>query len=251
VKQYSPIYREVDHIIVLTNFSRDDIVKRCEISPKKTSVIPHGDFDYILSQYPCNECLADKVRQAAADRYVIAFLGLISPYKGLEYFIKAVPFIKSRRPDTFFLIAGSTRFSNQQQIEHLLEQNCNQNGVYIDFRYFPTSDLKAYLSVTDVLVQPYIRASQSGNTVMAYSLGIPVVCTDVGGLAEMVEDGRTGYVVPPKDPQAIADAVAKCLEGDNLAKMSDHAQQVAVEQYSWEKIAEQTADIYHHLAGVE
>jgi glycosyltransferase involved in cell wall biosynthesis len=86
---------------------------------------------------------------------------------------------------------------------------------------------------------------------MAYSLGIPVVCTDVGGLAEMVEDGRTGYVVPPKDPQAIADAVAKCLEGDNLAKMSDHAQQVAVEQYSWEKIAEQTADIYHHLAGVE
>jgi len=95
-----------------------------------------------------------------------------------------------------------------------------------------------------VLVQPYISASQSGNTVMAYAAGVPVISTNVGGLAEMTEDGKTGYVIAPGDPEAIADAVGKCFKDDNYEKVSQNARQAATGQFNWEKIAEQTAAVY-------
>jgi len=247
LRKVSRIYRQVDHIIALTDFTRREIVKHVGISPEKISVIVHGDFNYVLGQYPTNESLVDKVQQEAGDKRVITFLGLIRPYKGLEYFVKAFQLIKRQRPDTFFLIAGSTRFTDQKQLEELISQHCEPKDLYIDLRYLPISDMKAYLSVTDVLIQPYIRASQSGNTVMAYSAGVPVICTDVGGLAEMVEDGRTGYVVPPEDPQAIADAVKRCFENNNHATMSENARRAAVEKYGWDAIAAQTIEVYYQF----
>lgn len=247
LKKYSRIHRQVDHIIALTDFTRNEIVKRAKIPADKISVIVHGDLDYVLGQYATNEVLVDKVRQQAGGRHVISFLGLIRPYKGLDYFVKAFQLIKRQQPNTFFLIGGSTRFAEQRQLEELISQYCHPKDCYVDLRYLPISDIKAYLSVTDVLVQPYISASQSGNTIMAYSAGIPVVCTDVGGLAEMVENGRTGYIIPLQDPQAIADAVVKCLQGDNLATMSAIARSWAAERYNWRTIAAQTAQVYHQL----
>jgi glycosyltransferase involved in cell wall biosynthesis len=248
LKKYSRIYRQVDHIIALTNFTRNQIVKHAKISTEKISVIPHGDFNYVLSQYPCNEALAEKVRRLAGDKRVITFIGAIRPYKGLEYFIKAFELIKRLKSNTFFLIAGSTRFANQKQLERLLSASCDPRDRYVDLSHFPVSDLKAYLAVTDVMVLPYVSgASQSANTVMAYVAGIPVISTNVGGLAEMVEDGKTGYVIAPQDPEAIADAVAKCFDGDNYEKMSHNARLAAAEQYSWGKIAEETAAVYQRF----
>lgn len=247
-KKYTRIYHHVDYIIALTNFTRNEIINHAGVSASKISVIPHGDFDYVLAQYPCNEALVKKVRRLAEGRSVISFLGMIRPYKGLKYFIEAFELIKHLKIDTFFLVAGSPRFADKKELEELLSQKCDSKDCYIDLRFLTISDLKAYLSVTDVLVQPYIvGASQSGNTVMAYSAGIPVVCTDVGGMAEMVEEGQSGYVVPSKDSQAIADAVVKCLERDNYIRMSKNARRLAVEKYNWCDIAAQTIKVYHQF----
>ena len=60
----------------------------------------------------------------------------------------------------------------------------------------------------------------------------------------MTEDGKTGYVVTPGDPEAIADAIINCFEGDNYEKMSENARRAATEQFNWETIAEQTAAVY-------
>lgn len=244
---YICIYRQMDHIITLTEFTRNELTTFAKVPSANISVIPHGDFDYVLSQYPCNEALAEKVQHLANGKKVITFLGAIKPGKGLEYFIRAFSSIKRLNPNTFFLIAGSARFAKQKQLEELLSESCDPSDLYVDLRYFPTSDLKAYLSVADVLVEPYLDARQSGNTVMAYSAGIPVICTNVGGLGEMVEDGRSGYVVPPRDSQAIAEAVSKCLEEDNYARLSENARRLVVEKYNWQDIAAQTIDVYHQL----
>jgi glycosyltransferase involved in cell wall biosynthesis len=247
LKRYRRLHRQVDWVIALTDFTRNEIVSRCGVSAEKISVIPHGDFGYIFLQYPRNKTLTEEVRRAAGNRHVITFLGQIRPYKGLEYFIEAFPFIKRQRPDTFFLVAGSMRFGDRKRLEQQLAESCRPDERWVDIRFLPVPDMKAYLSVTDVLVQPYISASQSGNTVMAYAAGIPVISTNVGGLGEMIEDGRTGYIIPPEDAQAIADAVAKCLEGDNLATMSNIARSCAAERYNWQTIAAQTAEVYQRL----
>ncbi|MFC1604488.1 glycosyltransferase family 4 protein [Planctomycetota bacterium] len=250
IRKYSRIYQRVDHVIALTNYTRNEIIAHCGIPSEKISVIPHGDYESLFSRYGCNTDLAQDVRQKAGGRKIIAFLGHIRPYKGLEVFVDAFGLIKQRMPDSFFLVAGSVLVGDKKDWEEKLAGNCKPDDLWPDIRFVPVEDIKAYLSVIDVLVQPYISASQSGNTVMAYAAGVPVISTNVGGLTEMTEDGKTGYVVAPRNPEAIADAISRCFEDDNYKKMSQNARQAAVEQFNWEKIAEQTAAVYRRLGAM-
>jgi glycosyltransferase involved in cell wall biosynthesis len=247
IRKYSRIYQKVDHVIALTNYTRNEIMAHCGIPSEKISVLPHGDYEALFSRYGCNNNLAKDVRKKAGNRKIIAFLGHIRPYKGLEVFVDAFGLIKQRIPESFFLVAGSVLVGDKKDWEEKLAQSCKPDDLWADIRFVPVEDIKAYLSVIDVLVQPYISASQSGNTVMAYAAGVPVISTNVGGLAEMTEDGKTGYIIAPGDPEAIADAVSKCFEDDNYGKMSNNARRAASEQFSWEKIAEQTAAVYRQV----
>ena len=244
IRRYSRIYQKVDHVIALTNFTRNEIMAHCGILSEKISVVPHGDYEALFSRHGYNNDLAVKVRQKAGDRKIIAFLGHIRPYKGLEVFTDSFQIIKQRMPDSFFLVAGSVLVGNKKDWQEKLALSCKSEDLWTDIRFVPAEDIKAYLSVIDVLVQPYISASQSGNTVMAYSAGVPVISTNVGGLGEMTEDGKTGYVIAPRDSEAIADAISKCFKGDNYEKMSQNARRAAAEQFNWEKIAVKTAAVY-------
>jgi glycosyltransferase involved in cell wall biosynthesis len=247
IQKYCRIYRKVNHIITLTQYTRNEITAHCGIPSEKISVLPHGDYEALFSRYGRNNNLAKEVRQKVGNRKIIAFLGHIRPYKGLEVFVEAFGQIKKRMPESFFLVAGSVLVGNQKEWEEKLDNSCNPNDLWLDLRFMPVEDIKAYLSLIDVLVQPYVSASQSGNTVMAYAAGVPVISTNVGGLSEMTEDGKTGYVIAPGDAMAIADAVSKCFEGDNYEKMSQNARWAAIEQFNWEKIAEQTAVVYQRV----
>jgi len=77
--------------------------------------------------------------------------------------------------------------------------------------------VKYYFSAADVLVQPYKTATQSGVTQIAYNFELPMIVTDVGGLPEIVPDGRVGYVCRP-DAAGVADALVRICEGDTLAR---------------------------------
>jgi D-inositol-3-phosphate glycosyltransferase len=247
IRKYCRIYRKVDHVIALTQYTRNEIMAHCGSPAERISVLPHGDYEALFSRYGCNNNLVKEVRQKAGNRKIVAFLGHIRPYKGLEVFVEAFELIKQRMPDSFFLVAGSVLVGDKKEWEQKLTQSCNSNDLWADIRFVPVEDIKAYLSVIDVLVQPYISASQSGNTVMAYAAGVPVVSTNVGGLTEMTEDGKTGHVIAPGDPRAIADAVTRCFENDNYEKMSQNARRTAAKRFNWEKIAEQTAAVYRQL----
>jgi len=244
IRRYSRIYQKVDHVIALTNFTRNEITAHCSITSEKISVLPHGDYEALFSRYGRNDELVEKVRQKSKGRKIIAFLGHIRPYKGLEVFVDSFRLIKQQMPDSFFLVAGSVLVGKKKDWQEKLARSCKPDDLWIDLRFVPVEDIKAYLSIIDVLVQPYISASQSGNTVMAYAAGIPVISTNVGGLAEMTEDGKTGYVIAPGNPEAIANAISKCFEGDNYEKMSQNACRAVVEQFNWEEIAEKTAAVY-------
>ena len=247
IRKYSRIYKRVNHIIALTNFTKNEVIAHCRISAEKISVLPHGDYEALFSRYGFNNDLAKKVRQKAGNRKIIAFLGHIRPYKGLEVFVDSFGLIKQRMPNSFFLIAGSVLIGDKKEWEEKLAESCNPEDLWTDISFVRVEDLKAYLSVIDVLVQPYISASQSGNTTMAYAAGVPVISTSVGGLAEMTEDGKTGYIIAPGAPEEIANAVNNCFEGDNYEKMSHNARRAAAEQFNWEKIAEQTAAVYRKV----
>ena len=96
-----------------------------------------------------------------------------------------------------------------------------------------------------IVVLPYIDASQSGVVPLAYSFQKPVVVTDVGSLPEVVDNGKTGYVVPPKDSKKLAEAIIDLLKDEaKRHEMGKNAFQKAHEELSWNSIAPQTVAIY-------
>ena len=103
-----------------------------------------------------------------------------------------------------------------------------------------------YFRRASVVVLPYIEASQSGVIPMAYSAAKPVVATTVGGLPEIVEDGRTGYLVAPRDAAQLADAVSRLLLDAQLRqRMGENGKRKMEAECSPSVIAQKTLDIYH------
>ncbi len=103
-----------------------------------------------------------------------------------------------------------TLMNELQVIEH----------IHIVDRFIPAEEVKFYFSLADLVVQPYFSATQSGITQIAYQFEVPMVVTDVGGLAELVPDGKVGYVVPV-DYKQVARAVIDFFEFNRSGQFRD------------------------------
>lgn len=136
----------------------------------------------------------------------ILFFGRIWPYKGLDVLIRAAPAIGAAVPDARFVIAGRGEdFARYRAMMH-------DPGRYdVHNRYIAEDEVDAFFDAASVVVLPYVDASQSGVVSLAYSHARAVVATAVGGLPEVVDDGRTGRLVLPGDVDALAAAVVEVI----------------------------------------
>jgi glycosyltransferase involved in cell wall biosynthesis len=122
-------------------------------------------------------------------------------------------------------------------------------GAVCRFEYIPFADVPRYFGAADVLVMPYRHVSQSGVLYLALSLGLPVVATRVGGLAEVLSDGDSAVLVPPESPPALAEGLVRVLGDPELrARLVRGGRRVA-DEHSWSSIAEQTEAAFARLAG--
>ena len=145
------------------------------------------------------------------DRPLLLFCGLIRSYKGLDILLEAVALLK--RP-YHLLIAGEFWQNELAKTEKQISQLDLTNCVTIIDKYLPDELLAACIDKANVVVLPYRHATQSGIVQIAFGRQMPVITTNVGGLAEVVEDGRTGLVVPPEDPTALAEAIERYFAQD-------------------------------------
>jgi glycosyltransferase involved in cell wall biosynthesis len=139
---------------------------------------------------------------------VILFFGYVRKYKGLNVLIDAMPQILKNNGNAKLLIVGEFYDSPDRYTEQIKLLNLD-NHVKIVQRFVPNEEVGKYYSASDIVVLPYLSATQSGVLNIAYGFLKPVIVTDVGGLAEDVAEGKTGYIVAPDSPVAIAEAVEK------------------------------------------
>lgn len=140
----------------------------------------------------------------------LLFFGYVRRYKGLDLLLEALPRIRERVPARL-LVAGEF-YEGEARYRQQVRALGLEAAVRFDADYIPESRVPLYFSATDLTVLPYHSATQSGIVQVAYQLDSPVVCTDVGGLAEVVREGESGFIVPPEDPQALAQAVIRFYE---------------------------------------
>lgn len=194
-------FRQASQLIVHANQSKQVVVEKCGIPPEIVHVVPHislGTSPPVPS--PDNGS-------------TILFFGRIWAYKGLEFLIRAEPLITAEVPDARIVIAGQGEdFARYRR----MMVHADRFTVYNE--YLSDERCSELFQQASVVVLPYVEASQSGVIPLAYTFMKPVVATAVGGLPEMVEDGRTGYLVPPRDERALAAAVVRLLRNTALRR---------------------------------
>jgi glycosyltransferase involved in cell wall biosynthesis len=178
------------------------------------------------------------------DESSILFFGRIYEYKGLEYLIKAEQMITSKVPNCKIVIAGNGE--NFGKYDDMI-QNRKEYFIVHNYRisYKEGADL---FQRSCLVVLPYVEASQSGVIPTAYGFKKPVVVTNVGSIPELVDEGITGFIVPPRDSQALAEAIIKVLKDDKLRReMGENAFIKLKRDFSWKNICEQTIEIYNNI----
>jgi glycosyltransferase involved in cell wall biosynthesis len=183
------------------------------------------------------------------DEKVLLFFGFIREYKGLKTLLRAMPEIKSSLLGCRLMIVGDFH-SGQSEAEYmdLIEESGCRENILLVGGYVPDDEVEKYFAACDLVVLPYDSATQSGIVQIAYGFEKSVVATNVGGLGEVVIDGKTGYIVPPKDPRKLASAVVKFFASGKGPEFADNIRKESY-RYSWGKMVDVIEELYLQIGG--
>jgi glycosyltransferase involved in cell wall biosynthesis len=161
---------------------------------KKKKFIPHplyDNFGDIMSKSEAKEHL-----NLNKDDSYLLFFGFIRKYKGLDLLLHAMKMIQN--PSLKLIIAGEF-YEDAQPYLKLIDELKLVDRVILKTSFITDSEVKYYFCASDLVVQPYKSATQSGVTPLAYHFEIPMVVTNVGGLTAMVPDGEVGLIAEPNE----------------------------------------------------
>ncbi|MBE0570732.1 MAG: glycosyltransferase [Ignavibacteriaceae bacterium] len=158
------------------------------------------------------------------DALVLLFFGYVRKYKGLDILIEAFPKILSVNSKAKLLVVGEF-YDEPKVYTDLISKLGIEDKVKLINQFVPNEEVGKYYQTADVVMLPYRSATQSGILNVAYGFYKPVIVTDVGGLAEFVDEGRTGFVVKPNSPDAIKDGVKKFLSSKVQTNFTVHIQE--------------------------
>jgi glycosyltransferase involved in cell wall biosynthesis len=211
--------------------SRDVLKDVKTFTNKPATFTPHPIYDsygtLVSKQDACTKLGLDR-----AKTYLL-FFGFIREYKGLDLLLEAMADERMRQSGIELIVAGEyydkavEAKNNEIVARHHLEK-----VVHLNTDFIPNSEVRYFFSAASLVVQPYKHATQSGITQVAYHFEKPMVVTNVGGLAEVVPDGKVGFVAEP-EPASIATAIIKFFAPNSIPNLQQH---IAEEkrQYSWD-----------------
>lgn len=175
---------------------------------------PHPVYDHFGERISRNEALA-ALNLPEENRYIL-FFGFVRKYKGLDLLLKAFQDERFRKKNIHLLVAGE--FYTSKEEYHALVTPEMKDQVHWFSEFIPDNQVNRYFCAADLIVQPYKTATQSGVTQIAYNFHKPMVVTNVGGLQEIVPDGKAGYVVEP-EPAPIAEAIADFYDNNRASQL--------------------------------
>ncbi|MCI6553128.1 MAG: glycosyltransferase family 4 protein [Lachnospiraceae bacterium] len=168
---------------------------------------------------------------------VMLFFGYVRPYKGLRHILRALPAVREKVPDIRLLVVGDFGDDRQEYMDLIREKKIAPYVKIVE-GYIPDQEVEQYFAAADLAVLPYESATQSGIAQIAYGFDMPIVATDVGGLPEVVLDGKTGYVVPQGDDTALGEAVVRFFTDTDIERMQQNIRQEEY-KYSWDRMREE------------
>ncbi len=207
------------------------------IAPEQVRLCPHPVYDFGVPGRPRRDRSAARRAVGVPDDVrLVLFFGYIKPYKGVRHLIEAAPRLRERYGDKVRVLIVGDVYGDRDEYTGLIEELGVGDVVTLRDGYVPDEAVEDHFLAADVVALPYVSATQSGIVQIAYNYDLPVVSTRVGGLPEVVLDGETGLLVPPADPDALADALVRYFDQDLRERF---AAAVAREKgkYTWDRMA--------------
>lgn len=186
--------------------------------PKDKTITIYNGIDLSKFKERKKNDAIDKKYMCDKSDFVLAIISSIKQRKGQEFLLNIMPKIIEKYPNIKLLIVGSA-MTGEQTYEQKLKNYVKNNGLNKNVSFIPwTKNVPEILSIVDVLIQPSILPEGLGRTAIeAIASAIPIIVTNAGGLAEIVDDGINGYLIEPNDEVSLQDRIQKLIENKDLA----------------------------------
>ena len=230
------LLKKCDGFIVLSRSVLDDLSMFTNNQNKV--FVPHPVYD-IFGKAVKKEEAARYLGLDPKDQYLL-FFGLIRKYKGLDLLLNSFARVKDQMGNLKLVIAGEFYKGKEDSLELIAKLDLGDRILLRD-QFIPAGEVKYYFSVADLVVQPYLAATQSGISQIAYHFGVPMLVTDVGGLSEIVPDQKVGYVTPV-DEQAIADAIVDFFHNGRSIEFRKNVQSEK-KRFTWDAVSKQILEL--------
>ena len=227
--------KPVDAFITMSKHVLDDLKKFNNTKP--AIYIPHPLYDNFGPRIPKEE--ARKNLNIPNDVPVILFFGFIRKYKGLDILLEAMALLKDRMPALKLLIAGEF-YDDKKQYDELIDALGLRESLILKTEFIPDNEIKNYFCAADLVVQPYRNATQSGVTPLAYHFEVPMIVTNVGGLAAMVPHNKVGLVAEPT-AYSIAENIVLHFQKEEGWFLRDLKEEK--KKYNWEIMVNKIVDL--------
>lgn len=220
-----------DAFITLSRSVLDDLNVFDPKGLKPRTFSPHPLYDHYGATLGRKEAL-DLIGLRENQRYVL-FFGFIREYKGLDLLLDAMADERMEKLGVKLIVAGEF-YGDPKPYQEQISRHDIGDRVVLHTEFIPDHEVNRYFCAADLVVQPYKNATQSGVSQIAYHFEKPMVVTNVGGLPEIVPDGKAGFVVKP-DSQEIADAIIRYFEEDWQQRLTEGVREEK-KKYAWDKM---------------
>lgn len=234
-------FSQADFFLVMSKTVEDDLK------------IFGGNKPYKLIHHPVYNLFGEKQDKDIAKQFIfekysidikkdkmILFFGYIRKYKGLNYLIDAMKII-SEKMNVRLLVVGEFYEDENKYRQQIKNLNLD-NVINVISDFVPDENVKYFFSACDAVILPYIDATQSGITQIAFFYDKPVIATNVGGLAEIVKDNVTGMIINPKSPGELANAVSSYYDNNLENYLSENIRNEK-HKYSWENFIDEIKNL--------
>ncbi|MDX8338078.1 glycosyltransferase [Draconibacterium sp. IB214405] len=229
--------KNVDAFITMSKSVLNDLNQFDTVKPRKYT--PHPLYDN-FGEIILKETAKEQLSLEKNTNYIL-FFGFIRDYKGLDILLEAFADKQLRDLPVKLLIAGEF-YSKPDKYMEIIKKHKLEEHIVLRTDFIPNTDVHKYFCASDVVVQPYKTATQSGITQVAYHFNKPMITTNVGGLSELIPNEKVGYVVNT-DQQEIADAIYKFYDLNMEVEFSANAAEEK-KKYSWEVFVENLLQTY-------
>ena len=236
------VLKRADGYIVQSHLDEKDLLT---VKPDANYVVTPHPTDNAFKMKNMSRAEARELLAVGHDSPMLLFFGFVREYKGLKYLLDALPEVKKRIPDISLWVVGDFGDDKDVYLEQI-EKNRIGDNIRLVEGYVPDQEVEKYFAAADLVVLPYVSATQSGIVQIAYGFDKPVVVTDVGGLPDVVRHKETGYVVPSGNAQEIAKAVISFYQEDRETDWESNIRKQAAE-FSWETMVERMEKCFFNI----